>query len=351
MAGGAGPHGVPERLGKYEVLRRLGQGAMGVVYEAHDPFLDRAVALKVMLPQVAADPEQKLRFEREARAVARLMHPNVITVFDLGYHTDGSPYIAMELLRGRDLQQVLRDGPPLSLERSLAIVLQALEGLGHAHAAGIVHRDVKPANVFLGDDGSLKIMDFGVARFTMSSLTSMGVVVGTPEYMSPEQVAAEPVDARSDLFGVCALLCELVTGQRPFHADSLLSTLHKIAHAEPRIELPAGDEFLALLPVLRKGLAKPVAERYQSAAEFAAELRARLTPGAKARVPGRGSISPLAAATAETVDLRVSPPPPAGSRLAAGASPPPASSAQSRGAVRGAARDRGRAQVGPPSLR
>jgi serine/threonine-protein kinase len=246
---------------------------MGVVYEAHDPFLDRAVALKVMLPQVAADPEQKLRFEREARAVARLMHPNVVTVFDLGYHVDGSPYIAMEMLRGRDLQQTLREGPPLPLERRLSIVMQVLEGLGHAHAAGIVHRDVKPANVFLGEDGTAKIMDFGVARFTMSSMTSTGVVVGTPDYMSPEQVAAGPIDARSDLFSCGAMLCELVTGRRPFHAEKLLSILYKIANEEPLLSLPPGPEHEALLPVLKKALAKPVEERYQTAAEFANVLR------------------------------------------------------------------------------
>src|SRR4029077_13410943 len=129
------------------IVAFLGKGAMGAVYHAHDSFLDRDVALKVMLPQIADDPEHKARFEREARAVARMMHPNVVTVFDLGYHTDGSPYIVMELLRGHDLLYPLRNGPALSLDRKLAIILQVLEGLSHAHAAGIVHRDIKPANV------------------------------------------------------------------------------------------------------------------------------------------------------------------------------------------------------------
>ncbi|HEY6552525.1 MAG TPA: serine/threonine-protein kinase, partial [Vicinamibacteria bacterium] len=245
---------LPERLGKYEILARLGQGAMGVVYHAHDPLLDRDVALKVMLAQVAQDPEQRLRFEREARAVARMMHPNVVTVFDLGYHTDGAPYIAMELLRGRDLLQILRQGPALSLDRKLTIMLQVLEGLGHAHAAGIVHRDIKPANIFLPDEGTAKIMDFGVARFTMSSLTSTGVVVGTADYMSPEQVNGVRVDGRSDLFSAGAMLGELLTGHRPFHGESLVTILFKITHEEPRIELPAGLEHRALLPVLRKAL-------------------------------------------------------------------------------------------------
>jgi len=265
---------IPSRLGKYEVLARLGQGAMGVVYRAHDPFLDRDVAVKVMLPAVAGDPEQKLRFEREARAVARLLHPNVVTVFDLGYHTDGSPYIAMELVRGRDLHQILRQGPAPSLEAKVDAVQQALEGLAQAHAAGIVHRDVKPANVFLGEDGVAKIMDFGVARFTMSSLTSTGVVVGTADYMSPEQVNGVHVDARSDLWSAGALLCELVTGQRPFPGENLMSVLYRITHEEPRIDLPPGPEYAGLLPILTRAMAKEVEARYQSAREFADALRA-----------------------------------------------------------------------------
>jgi tetratricopeptide (TPR) repeat protein len=227
-----------------------------------------------MLAQVAGDPEQKVRFEREARAVARMMHPNVVTVFDLGYHTDGAPYIAMELLRGRDLLQTLRQGPPLALDRKVAIIQQVLDGLGHAHAAGIVHRDIKPANVFLSDEGGVKIMDFGVARFTMSSVTSTGVVVGTADYMSPEQVSGVRVDGRSDLFSTGAMLCEMLTGHRPFHGESLVTILFKITHEAPRLDLPQGPEYEALLPVLRKALAKDAEERYQTAAEFMEALAA-----------------------------------------------------------------------------
>lgn len=277
------PPEMPDRLGKYEVLARLGQGAMGVVYHAHDPLLDRDVALKVMLAQIAEDPEQKLRFEREARAVARMMHPNVVTVFDLGYHTDGAPYIAMELLRGHDLLHTLRNGPYLTLERKLAIILQVLEGLGHAHAAGIVHRDIKPANIFLPDEGMAKIMDFGVARFTMSSVTNTGVVVGTADYMSPEQVSGVRVDGRSDLFSTGAMLYELLTGHRPFHGESLVTILFKITHEEPRLDLPQGPEHAALVPILQKALAKDVVARYQTAAEFADALQRYLagsSPGA-----------------------------------------------------------------------
>jgi len=269
----AGPSkALPERLGKYEILERLGQGAMGVVYRGHDPLLERDVALKVMLPQVAEDPDQKFRFEREAKAVARMMHPHVVAVFDFGYHTDGSPYIVMEFLRGQDLQKAVREGTPLSLERKVSIVLDVLEGLGHAHAAGIVHRDIKPANVFLTENGNVKIMDFGVAHTKTSETKAEGVIVGTADYMSPEQVSGARVDGRTDVFSVGAMLCELVTGRRPFHGESLVSILYKIAHEEPRVELPEGPEFEALAPILRKALVKEVDDRYQTAAEFAEAL-------------------------------------------------------------------------------
>ncbi len=273
----------PERIGKYDVVRPLGKGAMGVVYHAHDSLLDRDVALKVMLRQFAADPEQKHRFEREARAVAKLMHPNVVLVFDLGYHTDRSPYIAMELLKGQDLLQALRLGIPLPLDRKVSIILQVLDGLAHAHQTGIVHRDVKPANIFICEDGTVKIMDFGVARFTAASVTATGIVLGTANYMSPEQVEGAKVDGRSDVFSVGSVLFELVVGRKPFQAESLMKTLYKIAHDEPSYTLPEGAENEALLPILQKALSKKVEERYQTAADFAFALREYLmTAGAGA---------------------------------------------------------------------
>jgi len=149
------------RIGKYELKRLLGKGAMGQVYLAHDTVLDRDVALKVMASQIADDPELKQRFEREARAVARMpLHPNVAAVFDMGT-SDGSPYFAMEFLDGQDLQKAMRQPPPMSLERKVAIIVQVLAGLAHAHKAGLVHRDIKPANIFIKADGSAKITDFG----------------------------------------------------------------------------------------------------------------------------------------------------------------------------------------------
>jgi tRNA A-37 threonylcarbamoyl transferase component Bud32 len=262
------------RIGKYEIVRPLGKGAMGQVYLAHDTVLDRDVALKVMVAQIADDPELKARFEREARAVAKMTHPNVVTVFDLGSHTDGSPYIAMELLKGQDLQKAARQSPPMTLERKVAVIVQVLAGLAHAHQQGIVHRDIKPANIFIQEDGSVKIMDFGVARLTTASMTGTGNIVGTADYMSPEQVKGAKVDGRSDLFSVGCMLFELAAGRRPFHADNLMAIFYKITHEGANFDLiPQGADHDALMPILKKALARNIEERYQTAFEFAVDLR------------------------------------------------------------------------------
>ncbi len=262
------------RIGKYEILRPLGKGAMGQVYLAHDTMLDRDVALKVMVAQIADDPELKARFEREAKSVAKMTHPNVVTVFDLGNHTDGSPFIAMELLKGQDLQKAVRQTPPLTLERKVAVIVQVLAGLAHAHQAGIVHRDIKPANIFIQEDGSVKIMDFGVAHVTAASMTGTGNVVGTADYMSPEQVQGKKVDGRSDLFSVGCMLFELAAGRRPFHSDNLMAIFYKITHEDANFDLiPQGADYDALMPLLKKALSKNLPDRYQTAYEFAVDLR------------------------------------------------------------------------------
>ncbi|HEX9092886.1 MAG TPA: protein kinase, partial [Coriobacteriia bacterium] len=268
------PRDLTGRIGKYAIAQPLGKGAMGQVYLAHDTVLDRDVALKVMAAQIADDPDLKKRFEREARAVAKMTHPNVVTVFDLGNHTDGSPYIAMELLKGQDLQKAVRQGPSLALERKVVIITQVLAGLDHAHKLGIVHRDIKPANIFIQEDGSVKIMDFGVARLTTASMTGTGNIVGTADYMSPEQVKGAPVDGRSDLFSVGCMLFEIVAGRRPFHSDNLMAIFYKITHDEPNFDLvPPGADHDALRPILKRALAKDVDQRYQNAFDFAVDLR------------------------------------------------------------------------------
>jgi serine/threonine protein kinase len=260
------------RIGKYEIRGLLGKGSMGVVYHAFDPSLEREVALKVMLPQIAEDPDQKQRFEREARAVARLAHPNVVTLFDLGYHTDGAPYIVMELLKGNDLFHITGQSPPVPLVQKVTIVVQVLRGLGQAHKLGIVHRDVKPANVFITDDGTAKIMDFGVARLASSLATGAGAIVGTAAYMSPEQVRGDAVDGRSDIFSVGSVLCELLSGRRPFHEETPVATLYSIAQKEPSLDLPPGAEYERFIPVLKRALAKDREERFATCAEFADTL-------------------------------------------------------------------------------
>jgi serine/threonine protein kinase len=262
------------RIGKYDILKPLGKGAMGMVYLAHDTILERDVALKVMVAQIADDPELNQRFVREAKAVAKMTHPNVVNVFDLGNHTDGSPFIAMELLKGQDLQKAMRSPPPMSLERKVAIIVQVLAGLAHAHQAGIVHRDIKPANIFINHDGTVKIMDFGVARLTSASMTGTGNIVGTADYMSPEQVQGAKVDGRSDIFSVGCMLYELLAGRRPFHADNLMAIFYKITHDEATFDaIPAGSDYEALLPILKKALAKQLDDRYQTAYDFAVDLR------------------------------------------------------------------------------
>ncbi|HEX9189945.1 MAG TPA: protein kinase, partial [Vicinamibacteria bacterium] len=307
--GATDPSSLPRdrRIGKYEVLGLLGKGGMGVVYRALDPILEREVALKVMLPQIAEDPEQKQRFEREARAVARLNHPNVVMVFDLGYHTDGAPYIVMELLKGEDLFHFTRRKPPPSLEQKVAIVLQVLDGLGQAHRLAIVHRDIKPANIFVTDQGTAKIMDFGIARLGPSGATGSGTVVGTAAYMSPEQVQGHPVDGRSDLFSVGSMLCELISGRRPFEAETPMATLFRIAHSEPVLELPARPDFEGFLPVLGRALAKDPAHRFGTSAEFAAALAKCVdgSPGGRRKVaPAERSEAPAAAPVDEAGPTR-----------------------------------------------
>jgi serine/threonine-protein kinase len=256
---------------RYVVERELGRGSMGVVYAGRDLLLDRPVAIKVMASPMAGDVDLRHYFEREARAAGRLSHRNVVTVHDFGYDARGYPYVVMELLRGRDLRQVAIASVPLALDRRLAVVLQILAGLAHAHSSGVVHRDVKPANVFITDEGVVKLLDFGIARLMQGSRGSSDAVMGTTDYMSPEQVLGGEVDGRSDLFGCGALLFELLTGGPPFHADSFVTIAYRVVHEEPDYTLlPASCRTLE--PVLRKALAKDREQRFPSATDFATDI-------------------------------------------------------------------------------
>jgi eukaryotic-like serine/threonine-protein kinase len=261
---------IPPQIGRFRVTGRVGEGAMGVVLRGRDEALDRDVALKVMRAKVA-DAEDKERFLREARAVARLQHPNIITVYELGEH-EGSPFIAMELLEGVDLQRAIEGGMRPNPRATLPIVLQLLAGLGHAHEHAIVHRDVKPSNLFLPRGRPAKIMDFGVARLGGTTSTS-GLIVGTPNYMSPEQVTAAAVDGRSDLFSAGLILYELVTGEKAFQGDSVVALMYKIAHEDPDLSLiPRGAKWDRLRAVLTRAFFKDAVRRYPTAAAMSADL-------------------------------------------------------------------------------
>jgi hypothetical protein len=274
------------RIGRYEVESEIGRGAMGVVSLAHDPRLDRRVAVKTFqVPDGLTEPqrdEYQERFLREARAAASLTHPGIVTVYDVDWDGDaGSPFIAMEYVPGETLKQRLDARGKLDPDDAFELVDALASALGAAHESGIVHRDVKPANVLLREtDGTVKIADFGVARCSTSELTRSGTALGSPAYMSPEQIRGKAVDARSDLFSLAVILYEALSGRRPFEADDLSALAYAIVHETPipitrHVKgLPAGlDAFLT------RALAKDPAERFADADAFRRELQAARRSG------------------------------------------------------------------------
>jgi hypothetical protein len=265
---------LPAHIGRFRILGVLGQGAMGVVYRGRDEALERDAAIKVMSVNLAGDEEGRQRFRREARAAARLQHPNIVTIYELG-EQDGAPFIAMELLEGIDLKEAIARGLRPDPRVTLPIVIQLLAGLGHAHESRIVHRDVKPSNVFLPRGQPVKIMDFGVARLGgTSAMTGTGLVIGTPHYMSPEQARGASVDTRSDIFSAGLILYELVTGERAYTADTLVSLLYKITHEDPNLSaLPRGEAWTGVRRVLDHALARDPSSRYPAARIMAADLK------------------------------------------------------------------------------
>src|SRR5438876_10029558 len=178
----------PQKIGKYTILERIGRGGMGYVYRAHDPVLKRDVALKTMLKDVSDDPDLRGRFTREAQSAGGLRHPNIVTIYDLGEDELGCPFIAMEFLTGTDLEHIIKNKTELGMLKKLDIIIQTCQGLGFAHANGIVHRDIKAANIRVLDNGEVKIMDFGIAKMTSSQFTRTGLIMGTPHHMAPEQI-------------------------------------------------------------------------------------------------------------------------------------------------------------------
>ncbi len=245
---------------------------MGTVYKAFDPLLARIVAVKVISTQLSGQPDQRERFFREARAAAQLDHPNIITVYDLG-EQDGAPYLAMQFLEGQDLEQRMRAPEGMSLAAKLEVAFAIASGLAHAHSCGVVHRDVKPANVFITFDGLVKILDFGLARLVTSELTRSNVMVGTVNYMAPEQLRSEKADHRADIFSLGVVLYELIGGRRPFQADSFASTMYKILEETPEpLERLAPNAPAGLIAIVDRAMAKSAADRYQLMSDLLRDL-------------------------------------------------------------------------------
>jgi serine/threonine-protein kinase len=275
------------KFGRFVVEKELGKGAMGVVYLGRDPKIGREVAIKALALAQQFEPEEvaevKERFFREAQTAGRLSHPNIVTIYDAGEEHDYC-YIAMELLRGDSLSRFAKPGQLLPAEKTVSIIARAADALGYAHREGVVHRDVKPANLMYDPAAdTLKVTDFGIARLTASSKTRTGLVLGTPSYMSPEQLAGKRIDGRSDLFSLAVTLYQMLSGRLPFDAGSMAQLMLRIANEPPAsiaatATLPAG-----LVQFLERALSKNPDERFQTGEHFGGELRAALGAAAEQR--------------------------------------------------------------------
>ena len=265
----------PAQIGRYQVIERVGKGGMGVLFRGMDPVLDREVAIKLMLVDFSDDEEQmRPRFYVEARAAAKLQHRNIVTVFEFA-EEGNTPFIVMEFLRGTSLSARMISPLPLPLDAKLDIISQLCDALHYAHEQGVVHRDVKPANVFLLTDGTVKLLDFGIAKMTTSTLTRQGDVLGSASYMSPEQVrGSDTVDGRADIFSVGVVLYELLTGRKPFDADQPTATIVKILNEDPTpIESLAPELPAQLVAAVNRALAKDPDDRFATAGELSKELQ------------------------------------------------------------------------------
>ena len=314
-------------LGKYEIRREIGRGAMGVVYKGFDPMIKRTVAIKTVRADRLAGEESAAmiaRFRREAQAAGRLNHPNIVSIYDFG-EENGTWYIAMEFIKGRELKDYFDHDERFSFPDTARIMSQILEALGSSHSQGVVHRDVKPANIFVLADGMVKVADFGIAHVETSSMTQVGTMLGTPAYMSPEQIMGLPVDGRSDLFSAGVIFYQFLTGERPF-AGSATTTMQKVLKEDPlppstlNVQAPAGMD-----AIVRKALAKRPDERFQTAAEFAAAIRAAQAPASAAEATLVEPAMPTSAGGGRAA-LRDQPTPAAAPAVTAAAQPRKASS-------------------------
>src|SRR3954469_3009475 len=283
-----------KQFGRYEILGELGRGAMGVVYKARDPQIDRLVAVKTVSlwgQEPEEEKEFRLRFMNEAQAAGRLHHSGIVAVFDVGENPDNrDPYIVLEYVQGESLSRILSREKKLPLEKALRLAEEIADALDYAHAQGVIHRDIKPANVLIAQDGHAKIADFGIAKLNLAHFTIPGRVLGTPAYMAPEQLSGEGVDGRSDLFSLGVILYVMVTGHSPFQGNSATTVCFKVANREP-IAASALDMTLPpqLDAVISRAMAKDANERYQRGSDFADDLRIlqqsyKVTPTTTSRI-------------------------------------------------------------------
>ena len=274
-------HHPATHAGRYEILGELGRGSMGIVFKARDPQIDRLVAIKtiaLLTDDQDGQQEYRQRFFLEARAAGRLSHPGIVTIYDVGEDPDThSPFIVMEYVHGQPLSKLITSPSKMPVRRALRLAQQLAEALDYAHAQGVVHRDMKPANILVGKDWHAKITDFGIAKMNLANITHAGRVVGTPAYMSPEQLEGETVDGRSDLFSLGVILYTMLTGHRPFQGNSAATVCFKVANRDP---LPA-SAFDSTLPpeldyVISRAMAKDRSARYQTGREMALDLHSLL---------------------------------------------------------------------------
>jgi serine/threonine protein kinase len=263
-------------LGRYEILAELGQGAMGVVYKARDPMLDRVVAIKTVNLTLPKDElaEYEARFYQEAKAAGGLSHRNIVTIYDIG-RSERIAYMAMEFLEGDELRKLLQARAPIPLSRALDIGAQVAEGLQYAHERQIIHRDIKPANIMVLQDGLVKITDFGIARMRNNEVKTMtGMILGSPKYMSPEQVSGKRADTRSDIFSLGVVIYEMLTGTSPFVADNIHGVMYQTMNFNPPAPKTLNPDLPEVLNfIIAKALAKNLDDRYQKANDLAHDLR------------------------------------------------------------------------------
>lgn len=270
---------ITKKLGKYELRRELGKGAMGIVYEGFDPFIQRTVAVKTIQKSLVEPSEMEeafARFRREAQAAGRLSHPKIVAIYDYGEEGDLA-YIAMEYVSGKELRGHLDAGEHFEIGDCLHVMLQLLDALDYSHRRGVIHRDIKPANILITPEGNIKIADFGIAKIDSSHLTQAGMVLGTPTYMSPEQFMGKEVDGRSDLYSAGVLLYQMLTGERPF-TGSPITIMNKVLYQLPVPPSHHNPQVTAELDlVILRSMAKAPEERYQTATEFMRALKQAAT--------------------------------------------------------------------------